>query len=173
MSRARSVSAGIWARASCSMIMIASDDKRPRCQPPRTSSTASRSAYGGSANSTSYGPSQDCGCRKNVCVRDSHHRLVQHAARHQILPHDLHRLRIRFDEGHDRCAATQRLNAHCPRARVQVQKATAGDARPRMENRASRTLSDVGRSVVPVARSRRRPRWEPAITRITCSLVAD
>jgi len=68
--------------------------------------------------------------QKRLCARDSHHRLVQHAARHQIFPHDLHRFRIRFDEGHDRCAATHRLNAYCARPRVQIQKTTAGDACP-------------------------------------------
>src|SRR5688572_33189994 len=62
-----------------------------------------------------------------------------------------------------------RLNASMPTAPVPAYKSKKRlpDTRgPRMENKASRTLSDVGRREFPCGALRRRPRWEPAMTRI-------
>jgi len=64
-----------------------------------------------------------------------------------------------------------RLNASMPTAPVPAYKSKTRlpDTRgPRIENKASRTLSDVGRRDLPCGALRRRPRWEPAMTRIEC-----
>ena len=62
-----------------------------------------------------------------------------------------------------------RLNASMPTAPVPAYKSKKrlpGTRGPKIENKASRTLSDVGRSDLPSGALRRRPRWEPAMTRI-------
>src|SRR5690349_1356909 len=70
-----------------------------------------------------------------------------------------------------------RLNASMPTAPVPAyrsKKRQPGMRVPRIENRASLTLSEVGRNEIPRGPLRRRPRWEPAMTRIRvcgCGIV--
>ena len=66
-------------------------------------------------------------------------------------------------------AEAPRLSASIPTAPVPAYKSrkrSPNTCVPRIEKIAPRTLSDVGRSAVPCGPLKRRPRWDPAITRI-------
>ena len=145
---------------------------RRRPGAPTTAATsAAGTSYGGSRNTTSYGPAGPAAATSRAASSATTSAPGRPTA--ATLPRTTSSARaVLLDQQDVRGAAGQRLQADRTGARVQVedpctgQTARAPQRRSSVENRASRARSEVGRVDRPGGTASRRPRATPAMTRV-------